>query len=67
MKKVKITAAKDDSNQIDIAMSKLQEVQTICSNLEDYYFGEDVVVYFTRRYEFCDTALNQLNKANSKI
>ena len=67
MKKVKITAAKDDSNQIDIAMSKLQEVQTICSNLEDYYFGEDVVVYFTRCYEFCDKALNQLNKANSKI
>ena len=67
MKKVKIIAAKDDSNQIDIAMSKLQEVQTICSNLEDYYFGEAVSVEFMRCYDHCTKALACLDRANTKL
>ena len=54
-------------NTISDISFKLQEVQSLCGKLEDFYWGEDVVSEFTKAYQFTTKALAALDRANAKL
>ena len=55
------------NEQLQDAIVKLQEVENICGDLEDYYFGEDVATYFMKCYDYASKALKYLDKANAVL
>ena len=46
---------------------KLQEVQSLCGKLEDFYWGEDVVDDIDKCYNFVSKALACIDRASTKI
>ena len=63
----KVIKASQSDDKLTAAIAKLREVQSLCGDLEDYYFNDndlqDAVVQITRCYKHCENALSCLNRA----
>ena len=56
----------DNGKMTDIIM-KLQEVQTLCSDLEDFYWGNQIAEEFTKCYNYTTKAIACVDRANAKM
>ena len=62
-----IKSSVEPNNKIYEIEDKFYQIQDLCSELEDFYFGEDVVDQFDQCYLLCERGIKCVAKVLAKL